>query len=293
MPSLLNLLTLVAAGLVVGFSPAGAQDTIRFAVIGDYGWAGKPEADVARMVLSWNPDFIITLGDNNYPKGEAKTIDANIGQYYSSYIGNYRGAYGNGSPTNRFWPSLGNHDMMTDGGRPYLDYFTLPGNERYYDFVIGPIHFFVLNSDFREPDGVKVDSKQAQWLKEKMSVSTTPWQVVYMHHPPYSSGDHGPTRYMQWPFSEWGADLVLAGHDHTYERLRVDGLIYIVNGLGGASRYKFKNPQTSSATKYNDDHGAMIVEATAAAIRLRAYTRAGAIIDEYLLEKVAKATPRR
>ena len=64
------------------------------------------------MVTGWNPDFVITLGDNNYPKGEAATIDANIGQHYGHFIGDYRGAYGPGQPRNRFWPSPGNHDWV-------------------------------------------------------------------------------------------------------------------------------------------------------------------------------------
>src|SRR3954470_12598916 len=113
----------------------------RFAVIGDYGssYPFTPEADVAALVHSWNPDFIATLGDNNYPTGSAATIDANIGQYYQDYIYPYTGGYGGGSPTgaNRFFPSLGNHDWGDTspnpaGDQPYLDYFTLPGNERYY-----------------------------------------------------------------------------------------------------------------------------------------------------------------
>src|SRR5262245_17274080 len=58
----------------------------RFAVIGDYGSAGPVEADVAALVKSWNPDFIVTVGDNNYTSGSAATIDANIGQYYHDYI---------------------------------------------------------------------------------------------------------------------------------------------------------------------------------------------------------------
>lgn len=282
---LINALLLIGVGLTIGVARLTSQDSIHFAVIGDYGWGTQPEADVARLVRSWGPDFIITLGDNNYPKGEGETIDDHIGAYYADYIGSYRGKHGKGSDTNRFWPSLGNHDLMTARGQPYLDYFTLPGNERYYDFRIGPVHFFVLNSNTREPDGVKEDSRQALWLQGAMAASTASWQIVYMHHPPYSSGTHGPSRYMQWPFKEWGADLVLSGHDHTYERLEVDGLTYVVNGIGGAVKYGFKNPQASMVTKFNDDYGAMIVDATARTIHLRAYTRDGRLIDDHTLAK--------
>src|SRR5437879_11980813 len=57
-----------------------------FAVIGSYGLAGQPELNVAKLVSSWNPDFVLTAGNNNYPSGAASTIDANIGQSYHSYI---------------------------------------------------------------------------------------------------------------------------------------------------------------------------------------------------------------
>ncbi|MCU0486041.1 MAG: hypothetical protein MUC85_08000, partial [Anaerolineales bacterium] len=56
-----------------------AVPPVRFAVIGDYGLAGTPAAEVAALVLGWQPDFIVTVGDNNYPSGEAETMDANIG----------------------------------------------------------------------------------------------------------------------------------------------------------------------------------------------------------------------
>src|SRR6185436_7178400 len=104
------------------------------------------------------PEFIITNGDNNYTLGAASTIDPNIGQYYHDFIGNYVGSYGAGSPTNRFWPSLGNHDWYSPTGNPpmptpYLNYFTLPNNERYYTFERGPVAFFSVDSDSNEPDG--------------------------------------------------------------------------------------------------------------------------------------------
>ena len=79
----LLLLGLVLLGLAR--APAHAQ-SVRFAVIGDYGGATQAELDVANMVHRWNPAFIITVGDNNYEYGEASTIDQNIGQYYHDYI---------------------------------------------------------------------------------------------------------------------------------------------------------------------------------------------------------------
>jgi tartrate-resistant acid phosphatase type 5 len=218
---------------------------IHFAVIGDYGGGGSPEADVARLVQSWQIDFIITVGDNNYPDGSAETIDDHIGQFYHAYISPYTGGYGAGAEQNLFFPTLGNHDWNTDEAQAYLDYFTLPGNERYYDFTWGA--------------------------------------VLYFHHAPYSSGTHGPTDWAQWPYKEWGADVVLSGHDHTYERLLVDDLVYFVNGLGGGAIYSFLLTQDGSQVRYNDDYGAMLVEASPDQMTFQFINRSGELIDTYTL----------
>ncbi|MBI3962680.1 MAG: metallophosphoesterase [Deinococcus sp.] len=254
--------------------------------MGDYGWAGQNELDVANLVKSWNPDFILTVGDNNYPAGAAETIDTNIGQYYHDFIFPYLGSLGTGSNTNRFFPALGNHDWDTSGATPYLEYFTLPGNERYYDSTWGPVHFFALDSDPREPDGTESTSLQAQWLQEQLAASTACWNLVYMHHPPYSSGSrHGSNTWMQWPFQAWGADAVLAGHDHVYERIVLNGFPYLVNGLGGVSIYTFADPVPGSQVRYNEDFGAMLVEAGNSSITFQFIARTGAVIDTYNLQK--------
>lgn len=255
------------------------SDRIVFAVIGDYGLAGQPLLDVSNLVKSWNPDFIVTVGDNNYPDGAAFTMDDNVGQYFYEYIFRYKGKYGSGSPTRRFYPSLGNHDWTT-GAKAYFDFF---GVYNYYDFVQGPVHFFILDSDRNEPDGISADSVQARWLKKRMTASTSPFQVVVFHHAPYSSGKHGSTNYMRWPFKEWGADAVLTGHDHVYERLHVNGLPYFVNGIGGAEIYHFQDILPQSQVRFNQDFGAMRVEATGAYMKFQMFTRAGILVDEHII----------
>ncbi len=285
-----------------------ATDTLRFAVIGDYGSATQDELNVANLVKSWQPDLIITVGDNNYPRGEARTIDQNIGQYYHDYIYPYTGAFGAGlafnpalstqgmSPviflpviygsllttTNRFFPALGNHDWLTVGAESYLSYFTLPGNERYYEFVRGPVHFFAVDSDSSEPDGIAGNSPQALWLRDGLAASTACWKLVYFHHAPFSSGLHGSNTTLQWPFQSWGAHAVLAGHDHDYERIVINGFPYFVNGLGGYSRYPFSlTPAPGSQVRYNADFGAMLVTATPTDITYQFITVDGTVIDTY------------
>lgn len=260
-------------------------------MIGDYGDTAGAEGAVATLVASWNPEFILTTGDNNYPDGDASTIDANIGQYYSGFIGSYTGSYGSGADSNRFFPSLGNHDWAAAGATPYLDYFTLPGNERYYSFTWGPVEFFAVDSDPNEPDGIDSSSAQAAWLHSALAASTAPWQIVYFHHPPLSSGSHGSTPALQWPFAAWGADAVLSGHDHTYERLQVDGIPYVVNGLGGRSIHDFAASLPESQVRYNADYGAVRVEATEGWLRFEFIGTSGAVTDSFTLTAPVAALP--
>ncbi len=258
---------------------------VHFAVIGDYGMNNSAETDVAKLIQGWQPDLIITTGDNNYPSGAADTIDANIGKYFHNYIFPYSGTYGSGADLNRFFPSLGNHDWYTKDAQPYLDYFSLPGNERYYDFVWGPVHLFNIDSDEHEPDGINAGSAQAAWLQQGLAASTSPWNIVYLHYPPYSSGSHGSTDWMQWPFAAWGADALLAGHDHLYERLLVDGIPYFTNGAGGGGLYNFGDPLPQSQFRYNSNYGAMLVTASETEVLFEFYNRTGDLKDSYRLTK--------
>src|SRR4029453_1835095 len=103
---------------------------------------------------------------------------------------------------------------------------------------------------------------QGQWLQAALAASTSCFDLVYFHHPAYSSGEHGSTATMQWPFEAWGADVVLAGHHHDYERLQVGGIPYFVTGLGGAGIYQFQTPLPESQARYNAMHGSLFVHAT-------------------------------
>jgi len=258
------------------------QPVVKFAAIGDYGrWYTEGEARVSDMVHNWNPDFIITLGDNNYEYGADSTIDSNIGQFYHDYIHPYTGVFGAGSSVNRFFPSLGNHDWLTDSARPYFSYFTLPGNERYYDFIKGNCHFFVINSDVNEPDGVTDSSIQANWLRNGLSASNARFKIVYFHHPPFSSGQHGNNYDMRWPFKDWGATVVLCGHEHNYERL-VDstGMTYFVNGLGGKDWRDFAVVVPESRYRFTANYGAMLITSYNDSINFKFYSVPDSLKDD-------------
>lgn len=284
------------------YSNLFSQTTVKFAAIGDYGLAGPDELAVANLVKSWNPDFIITVGDNNYEWGSWSTIDTNIGQYYHEYIYPYIGNFGTGSTVNRFWPCLGNHDLYTNYGFPYYNYFTLPNNERYYDYVVGNVHFFSMNSDFGgyeyggviwEPDGIDSNSVQAQWLKQKLAASTSKWKVVYIHHPPYLSilpGYLDIFSKIRWPFKKWGASVVLSGHAHWYERLNLDDFPYFINGLGGEGigSEDLGPPRNGSQKIYFDKFGAQLIQSYNDSLVLKFINVDNELIDSYQITEAPK-----
>ena len=255
----------------VGFEINIEADSIVFGVIGDFGKAGEAEERVANLVKSWNPDFIITTGDNNYEKGELETIENNISNFYGDFIYNFDApaeylCNGNAfeEGLNRFFPSPGNHDANNkDKLRPYLNYFTLPQQETYYKFVWGPVSFYSLNSVDKNID------EQRNWLERQLKLSETPYNIVYFHHSPYSPGQHGNSEKMQWDFYSNHADIVLSGHDHIYSRIEKkgeEGLYYIVNGLGGRSLYNCNSsplPEDEFDTFcYDANYGAIKATAT-------------------------------
>lgn len=267
---------------------------IRIAVIGDYGTGNGTARSVSRLVKGWNPDYVFTTGDNNYPTGDDAVIDANIGRYYHEFIHPYKGRYGEGATTNRFFPVLGNHDWKAATGAsdlptPYLDYFTLPqgpGAERYYEFLDHPVHLFALDGDLHEPHGYTAASAQATWLRNALAASNAPWKLVVTHEPPYSSGAvHGSSVQAQWPYAEWGATAVLSGDDHLYERIHRDGIVYFVNGLGGAPIYAFGATVEGSRKQYNSKVGAMLIEATEQEITFKFFDHTGAEHDAYTIQR--------
>jgi hypothetical protein len=255
--------------------PPAQAAQITVGVIGDYGaaYAGGASLSnvqaVADLIKSWNPDFIITTGDNSYPNNEPSNIDTNVGQFFHEYIYPYVGTFGTGAVSNRFWPSIGNHEWPfgVSGLAPYLAYFTLPGNERYYHHRHGPVEFFACVGDQQEPDGALPVSIQSMWLSNALASSTAPWRIVYFHASPYSSSaTHGSYTHqadnMLWPFTEWGASAIYTGHNHLYERILTNGLNYVTIGLGGDRIDSFVTPLAGSLSRYNTTYGAVRLTVT-------------------------------
>ncbi|MCH8921949.1 MAG: metallophosphoesterase [Planctomycetes bacterium] len=295
-------------GTVLG--AASAPTT--FAVIGDYGDFSVNADNVAAMVKLWEPEFVITTGDNQYGSPALGSGDwtRGIGDLYGEFIlGRGDNRYPEQtSDVQRFFPTLGNHDVVGNSAAGYLDYFhddtdgdpaggrLPPGVHEplgtYYDFQRGPVHFFAIDSEHARGNAAS-RTAQMQWLETALAESTAPWKLVYFHDPPFSSSGSEAT--MQWPFEQWGADAVLAGHRHNYERVLRDGLAYFVVGTSGASLHSFTTVVAGSEARYNSDHGTMLVTASAGEITFDFFSiddgargaAGGRLIDTFTIDKSA------
>lgn len=263
----------------------------RFAIIGDYGQNTQGELAVSNLIKKWDTSSrltgILTTGDNNYNSGSQSTIEKNIGKYYSlfmyPYISYSKPALYSGAidKINRFYPTPGNHDWGNNNLNAYLNYFKV---NRYYNKAFNNSEIFMLDSDSHEPDGVSVTSKQALWLKNGLKASKKKWKLILFHHPPYSSGEHGNNVYMSWPFYDWGASLVISGHDHDYERIIIKNNTYLVNGLGGAEIRSFKKNISGSVKRYNKNYGALLIEITDK-LKIQFISIDNIVQDSYILLK--------
>lgn len=281
--------------------PVGASYS--FATIGDFG-DFPSTGRVAGLIAEWQPTFIATLGDNSYNPDATSNgiggfvfagskIDRGVGQWFWPWIGAYRGTFGSGPAPDRpsrFFRVLGNHDWdAVPGGAVFgaladSQYYSLPGNERYYTVLAGDVQLFVIDSDPRsatatggryEPDGVAADSVQAQWLQAHLADSTARWKIVLFHFPPYTSAPRGGSPVVRWPFAEWGASLVITGHEHQYERLTgPDGLPYVVAGHGGnllTTTFPNSPAPAVSNVRVGGVFGAVRFDVTSTALTMTAY----------------------
>lgn len=216
------------------------------AIISDYGIDDGDSWAVSRMVQSWAPDVVATAGNNNMSGDDSVAgIDRVVGRRYGNFINPYIGTFGTGGDKNRFWPAIGNYDRSTSNlFAQYKNFFAIPAvngvKQDYYDVMLGPVHLFILDSGLNgagqlvQPDGNTVDSVQALWLRLKLAASVAPFKIVMFNYPAYTSSNGvQPLQAMRWPFKDWGATAVISGHVRSYERLLIDGMTYIVNGLGG------------------------------------------------------------
>ena len=213
---------------------------------GDIGDCG-PGAEATARLLDRFPGTVFAVGDNAYSSGTRDEYQ----RCYEPTWGRHRG---------RTRPAPGNHEYES-GGAAYFEYFGAsagPSGAGYYSYGVGPWSVISLNSEIPSGPG----SAQGMWLRAQLSANRAACTAVYWHRPLFSSGRHGDNVDMRdvWrTLYEFDVDLVINGHDHTYERFapqdpdgRFDparGIREFVVGTGGASLYQFPRVQPNSEVR--------------------------------------------
>ena len=274
---------------------------IRFGVFGDFGCGCPAQYQSIGVLNDSQPDLVLTTGDNVYYSGNAREVRQNYFVPMASLIDHVP-----------VYPSLGNHDVITGNGSPFLDSLYLPvndadGSERFYSFDRGNCHFISLEVTDRVGD-LSPGSRQYQWLVRDLERTAATWVICYFHHPLYSDSSHGDGPLLQVHlaplFDEYGVDVVLSGHDHTYQRtypmrggLVLDdqmepnytdpqGTIYVVTGGGGATLYGLRPSQRLAAGESR--RHVVIFDVVGNELNLSAVDHNGSVFDRM---KITKRVP--
>ena len=204
------------------------------------------EAESTARILDRLPGSIFTLGDNSYPS----TAEA-YAKCYEPTWGRHRA---------RTYPSPGNHDWNRDGGAAYFAYFGAaagPNRAGYYSFDLGAWHILSMNSNISAKPG----SPQYEWARHDLDGAKAACSLAYWHHPLFSSGPRGENPQMKdmWRLlDDRGVDIVLVGHNHSYERFapqdadgRRDprGIREFVVATGGTDLRTFRNVIANSEVR--------------------------------------------
>jgi acid phosphatase type 7 len=212
---------------------------------------------VSDAILAANPDAVLALGDNQYE-------DGTLAEYQNSYDLSW------GRFKNITRPVIGNHEYRTGGGTGHFDYFGgLAGDpsKGYYSYNLGNWHFIALNSNCSKVGGCSVGSPQETWLRADLAANPTACTLAYWHHPRFSSGAIGNnTAYTAFwnALYNAGAEIVLVGHDHNYERFAPQtsagvadpkGIRQFVVGTGGKNWTSIVSVQPNSEARQSGIYG--------------------------------------
>ena len=200
---------------------------------------------------------MFTAGDNAYDDGTA-----------SQFADCYGPSWGRHKARTR--PAAGNHDYHTDGATGYYNYFGAAAGvagKGYYSYNLGAWHVVVLNSNCSEVGGCGAGSVQEKWLRADLAANPTSCTAAIWHHPLFSSGQHGNNSSVKPLFKalyDYDADVVLNGHDHTYERFApqdangvatAQGIREFVVGMGGRSHYDWGSVKPNSEVRNRNTYG--------------------------------------
>jgi hypothetical protein len=238
-------------------APDGAEVLL---AVGDTGSCDGTADDAVADLASQLPGTIALLGDLAYPNGTA---------------GEFRDCFGGawGELRDRLRPAPGNHEYSTGDASAYFDWFgeAAAGPEGWYSYDIGAWHVVALNSNCARIGGCGAGGAQADWLAEDLADHASECLLAYWHHARYASGRHGPTEEMDalWQIlREAGVDVVLNGHDHSYERIVADGVREFVVGTGGRSLYAFDDPPLpATEARHAGSHGLLWLALSGGAYR--------------------------
>ena len=222
--------------------------------------ASKGDEATAALLDSFD-GTVFTLGDNVYDNGTS-----------AEYRNCYGPSWGRPSIKDRTRPVPGNHEYNTRDAAGYYGYFGAAAGDPtkgYYAFDEGTWRVYVLNSNCAEIGGCDAGSVQEQWLRDDLEANPRACAMALWHHPRFSSGaEHGSSTATQalWQaLADFDAELVLAGHDHLYERFApqtatgapddAHGLVEIVVGTGGRSHYPLGTIRSNSLVRNADTYG--------------------------------------
>jgi hypothetical protein len=260
-PGLVLLLALAAAFLSSrpGPASAGGSDPVLVGA-GDIASCASSGDEATADLLDEIAGTVATFGDNAYPSGTE-----------SEFADCYQPTWGRHKARTR--PATGNHDYTTSGASGYFGYFGAAAGDPskgYYSYDLGAWHVIAINSNCSQVGGCDAGSPQEQWLRADLAESPTSCTLAYWHHPRFSSGLHGNQAFMQaiWQaLYDYGADVVLSGHDHFYERFALQdpggaadptgGIRQFTVGTGGRSHHSIATPIANSEVQNDDTFGVL------------------------------------
>jgi predicted phosphodiesterase len=272
---------LVSAFLLGGPIPLVAQTltlplkpgSVRFAVIGDTGTGDKDEYDVGKELALYRQkfpfSFVIMLGDNIYGSERPQDFDRKFVQPYKTLL----------DAQVEFNATLGNHD---DPNQRFYKPFNMGGN-RYRTFKKGNVRFFVIDSNYLDPDQIK-------WLEKELSTSGSEWKIPYFHHPLYTSAARGPEvelrNILEPLFIKYGVDVVFSGHEHVYERIKPQHGIYYFTA-GGAAKLRYNDIRVGQVTEtgFATDRSFMLVEIAGNSLYFQTLSRTGVTVDKGVIQR--------
>jgi len=259
--------------------PPVAEDSVRFAVLGDTGTGGTAQREVgARLAQSHRVfpyEFVLLLGDNLYGSERPQDFAKKFELPYKPILD--RGI--------QFYASLGNHD---DPNQRFYQPFNMSG-QRFYTFRKGDVRFFALDSNYMDKD-------QQAWLERELANSDSKWKIAFHHHPLYSSGArHGSEedlRAIVEPlFVKHGVSVVFAGHEHFYERLKPQkGIFHFINGAAAKLRAGNIRVGALTAKGFDTDHSYMLVEIAGDELHFQTLSRPGKRVDSGTIQVRSAAT---